>query len=135
LNPHKYYLQKEEMTMKGIGNSEPRTQMKSEEISDQNFFEKGNDSLVKDQIKTPASAVSGSQLIILRGSKNHENPHGTIIINRIEETQEREVNRTVITSEPQKLPWYDQSQRMGVLSQESNRYAQKSITKIEANQS
>jgi hypothetical protein len=72
LNLHIYYKQKEKSTMKCIENSEPKK--KKEEISDQNCLEKGNDLLVKDQIKTTASAISGSQLIVLSYSENHETP-------------------------------------------------------------
>jgi hypothetical protein len=80
LNIHIYYFEKEENTMNDIENSEPKDRRKREKICDLRCFDKGNDVLVKDQIKTPGSAVSGSQLIMLSFNKNHEKPYETIYV-------------------------------------------------------
>jgi hypothetical protein len=85
LNIHIYYLEKEEKTIEIIENHERRNQKITKESNDEGCFEKGNDLLGKDQIKLTASEISGSQLIMLSYSKNHQKPYGTLIYYRIEE--------------------------------------------------
>jgi hypothetical protein len=87
-NRQAYYLQEVRNTIEDIENSEPENQEKTEKNDDLNCFDKDSDLLIKDQITTPALAVSGFQLITLSYSENHEKPYGTVEIYR---NGEREV--------------------------------------------
>jgi hypothetical protein len=76
------------------------------------FFDDGNEKLIQDQIKTPAPADSGSQVIMPSYSSNHRKPYRAIKILRNQEIQKEKFDHQKVITNAHNTSMYNQSNTM-----------------------